>query len=218
VGKRIGVYLVGLAINALGIALIIFSTVGAGSWDTVAIGLNHHWGLTIGTCSILIQVLVILTTGIVERKRLQYGSIIAIVIRSLFLDAWVYLVFNHLNLSSSFQVQWLLFLVGMISIGVGIGIYVEAQFPKSPIDGLMLALHNRFDWSINVSRIVVELAGVLFGFLLGGPVGFGTLIIALFVGNIIQISNKKIKRVLNHNVINHGQIRHNRDTVQLVKE
>ena len=48
-GKRIAVYLVGLAINALGIALIIFSAVGAGSWDTVAIGLNHHWGLTIGT-------------------------------------------------------------------------------------------------------------------------------------------------------------------------
>ena len=126
--------------------------------------------------------LVILTTGIVERKRLQYGSIIAIVIRSLFLDAWVYLVFNHLNLSSSFEVQWLVFLLGMIFLGVGIGIYVEAHFPKSPIDGLMLALHNRFDWSLNVSRIVVELVGVLFGFLLGGPVGFGTLIIALFVG------------------------------------
>ena len=94
-GKRIGVYLIGLAINTLGIALIIFSSVGAGSWDTVAIGLNHHWGLTIGTCSIVIQVLVILTTGIIERKRLQYGSIIAIVIRSLFLDAWIYLVFNH---------------------------------------------------------------------------------------------------------------------------
>ena len=82
-------------------------------------------------------------------------------------------------------------------MGVGIGIYVEAQFPKSPIDGLMLALHNRFEWSINVSRIVVELVGVLFGFLLGGPVGFGTLIIAVFVGKIIQISNRKIKSVLN---------------------
>lgn len=217
-GKRLVVYLVGLAINALGIALIIFSAVGAGSWDTVAIGLNHHWGLTIGTCSIAIQVLVIFTTGIVERKRLQYGSIIAIVIRSLFLDAWIYLVFNHLKLSSSFEVQWLLFLLGMISIGVGIGIYVEAHFPKSPIDGLMLALHHRFDWSLNVSRIVVELAGVFFGFLLGGPVGFGTLIIALFVGKIIQITNKKINKVLNPNGINHGEIRHNRDGVQLVQK
>ena len=29
-GKRIGIYLIGLAINALGIALIIYSALGAG--------------------------------------------------------------------------------------------------------------------------------------------------------------------------------------------
>lgn len=196
-GKRIGVYLVGLAINALGIALIIFSTVGAGAWDTVAIGLNHRLGLTIGICTVIIQVFVVLTTGMIERKRLQYDSIIAIIIRSIFLDAWTYLVFNHIDRASSWEIQWLIFIFGIISMGIGIGIYVEAQFPKSPIDGLMLALHNRFDWSINNSRIVVELSGAIFGFLVGGPVGFGTLIIALFVGRIIQMSNIKIKKILN---------------------
>ena len=35
---------------------------------------------------------------------------------------------------------------------------------------------------------------------------------------MIQISNQKIKRVLNHNEINHGVIRHNQNTVQLEKE
>jgi uncharacterized protein len=196
-GKRIGVYLVGLAINALGIALIIFSTVGAGAWDTVAIGLNHRLGLTIGICSIITQVLVVLITGITERKRPQYESIIAIIIRSIFLDAWTYLVFNHIDGASSWEIQWMIFIFGIISMGIGIGIYVEAHFPKSPVDGLMLALHNRFDWSINTSRIVVELSGAIFGFLLGGPVGFGTLIIALFVGRVIQMSNIKIKKILN---------------------
>ncbi len=82
-------------------------------------------------------------------------------------------------------------------MGIGIGIYVEAHFPKSPIDGLMLAIHNRFKWSINTSRIVVELSGAVIGFLLGGPVGLGTLIIALFVGEIIQMANVKIKKILN---------------------
>ena len=33
-----------------------------------------------------------------------------------------------------------------------------------------------------------------------------------------HISNQKIKKVLNHNEINHGMIRHNQDTLQLVKE
>lgn len=196
-GKRIGVYLVGLAINALGIALIIYSAVGAGAWDTVAIGLNHRLSLTIGICSVLVQVFVVLLTGVIERKRLQYESIIAIIIRSIFLDAWILLVFNGVGQLDSWGMQWLFFGLGIISMGIGIGIYVEAKFPKSPIDGLMLALHNRFHWSINRSRIVVELSGALFGFLLGGPVGLGTLMIALFVGRIIQASNLRMKKILN---------------------
>jgi uncharacterized protein len=196
-GKRIVIYLIGLAINALGIALIIFSTVGAGAWDTVAIGLNHSWGLTIGICAVIIQVLVVLATGIIERKRLQYESIIAIAIRSIFLDAWIYLVFNHIDQVASWELQWLYFIFGIISMGIGIGIYMEAHFPKSPIDGLMLAIHNRFKWSINTSRIVVELSGAVLGLMLGGPVGLGTLLIALVVGKIIQVANRKIKKVLN---------------------
>ena len=194
--KRIGIYLIGLAINALGIALIIYSAVGAGAWDTVAIGLNQSWGLTIGICTVIIQVFVVLVTGIIERKRLQYESIIAIAIRSVFLDAWIYLVFNRMDQVASWEIQWLYFIVGIISMGIGIGIYMEAHFPKSPIDGLMLAIHNRFQWSINTSRIIVELSGAIIGFLLGGPVGLGTLLIALIVGKIIQMANRKIKKVL----------------------
>lgn len=194
--KRIAVYLIGLAINALGIAFIIHSTVGAGAWDAVAIGFHQYVGLTIGICSVIVQVLVVIMTKLIERKRLQYGAIIAITIRSMFLDAWAYLVFNHLAEASSWELQWLYFLLGVVSMGFGIGIYLEANFPKSPVDGLMMALHQRFHWSINVSRIILELIGVLFGFILGGPVGFGTVILALLLGKIIQYANHKIKKVL----------------------
>ncbi|WP_338452953.1 DUF6198 family protein [Niallia oryzisoli] len=196
--SRLAIYLVGLAINALGIALTIYSAAGVGSWDAAAIGVNHYLGLTIGTWTIAIQVLIVLTTKTVERKRFQYGSMLAIILRSIFLDLWMYLLFDHLEIPSSILMQWLVFLLGTLGIGVGIGIYIEAKFPKSPVDGLMLALHNRFHWSINVSRIVVELTGTLLGFILGGPVGLGTLIIALFVGKVIQLVNSKVKKILNY--------------------
>lgn len=194
--SRIAIYLVGLAINALGIALTIFSAAGVGSWDAAAIGMNHYFGLTIGTWTIAIQVLIVLMTKVVERKRFQYGSMLAIILRSIFLDLWIYLLFNRIEIPSSMLIQWLVFLLGTLAIGVGIGIYIEAKFPKSPVDGLMMALHSRFDWSINISRIVVELTGTFIGIILGGPVGLGTLIIALFVGKVIQFVNNKVKKML----------------------
>ncbi|OLO27894.1 BCR, YitT family protein [Alkalihalophilus pseudofirmus] len=195
-GKRIGIYLVGLAITALGIALIILSFIGAGPWDTVAVGLNNYFGLTIGTWAIFSQVIFLVITRILEKTRLRIESIIPIVIRSCFLDIWVYLVLRNIDFSFSWEVQWITFITGLILAGVGMGIYMEAQFPKTPIDGLMVAISNRFGWSFNVSRTCIEVSGVILGFLLGGPVGIGTLLTAIFLGKIIQVSNHRIKKVL----------------------
>jgi uncharacterized protein len=195
-GKRIGIYLVGLALAALGIAFIILALLGAGPWDSVAVGLNHYLGFTIGTWSIISQLLFTLITWMIEKTRFRLETVIPIVIRSWFLDLWIYVVLKNADFSASWEIQWLSLIIGVIVVGVGIGIYVEAQFPKTPIDGLMMAISNRFGWSLNLSRICIEVSGVIIGFLLGGPVGFGTLVVALFLGKIIQTSNYRIKKIL----------------------
>lgn len=195
-GKRIGIYVVGLAITALGIAFIIRSLVGAGPWDTVAVGLTKHFGITIGTWSVISQVVFTLITWFIEKTRFKIESIIPIVVRSCFLDIWFYFVFKEATFTISWELQWIYFTLGLILAGVGMGIYMEAKFPKTPIDGLMVALSNRFGWSLSFSRMNIEVGGVLIGFLLGGPVGLGTLVTALFLGRIIQTSNRIIKKFI----------------------
>lgn len=165
-------------------------------WDSVAVGLTNYFGLTIGTWSIISQLFFTLVTWMIEKTRFRIESVIPIVIRSWFLDIWIYFVFRNADFSPLWEVQWLSLIIGVIVVGVGIGIYMEAQFPKTPIDGLMIAIGNRFGWSLNISRISIEASGVIIGFLLGGPVGFGTLVAALLLGKIIQISNYKIKKIL----------------------
>ncbi|MBU8906198.1 YczE/YyaS/YitT family protein [Desertibacillus haloalkaliphilus] len=195
-GKRIGIYLAGLAIAALGIALVILSLLGAGPWDTVAIGLNGYLVLTIGTWSIIIQLLFTLLTWLIEKTRIRIESIIPIVIRSWFLDIWIYLVFRNADFSSSWEAQWLCLLGGIIIIGIGISIYLEAQFPRLPIDGLMIAICHRFNCNFNISRLSIEATGAILGLLLGGPVGIGTLVTALLLGKVIQVFHPMIKKLL----------------------
>ncbi|WP_010677601.1 YczE/YyaS/YitT family protein [Bacillus timonensis] len=195
-GKRIGMYLGGLAFTAIGIAFIILSFIGAGPWDTVAVGLNEHLGLTIGTWSILTQVTFTVITWTIEKTRLRIESVIPILIRSAFLDFWIYIVFKNANFSSSWELQLVCFIVGLVITGMGIGIYMEANLPKTPIDGMMVAICNRFGWSFQVVRMGIETTGAVLGFLLRGPVGLGTIATALLLGKIIQIVNNRVKRIL----------------------
>lgn len=194
--KRISIYLGGLALTALGIAFIILSFIGAGPWDTVAVGLNMHLGLSIGTWSILTQVTFTVITWIIEKTRLRIESVIPIVIRSVFLDFWFYIVLRNIDFSSSWELQIISFAGGLVCAGIGIGIYMEANLPKTPIDGMMVAICNRFSLSFNIVRMGIEVTGAVIGFILGGPVGLGTLVIALLLGKIIQVVNNRMKRIM----------------------
>ncbi|OLN24271.1 BCR, YitT family protein [Domibacillus antri] len=195
-GKRLVVYFVGLFITALGIALIVHTQAGAGPWDSVAVGLKLHFGLTIGLWSIIAQACVVIITALVERARFQFESILAIIIRSWFLDLWYYIILKDIEFTSSPAMQWTTFALGVCAVGTGIGIYVEARLPKTPLDGLMIALHNAFGWSFSTARAIIELSGVALGFLLGGPVGIGTVIIAFVLGRIISMVNRRVKKYI----------------------
>lgn len=197
-GKRICIYVAGLVITALGIALVIHSAIGAGPWDSVAVGLKSHLGLTIGIWTIITQGSLVFVTALIEKERPRFESILVVIIRSWFLDIWFYLVLGHVHFPDSQPLQWLIFTLGIILVGSGIGIYIEAKFPKSPIDDLMIVVSNRFGWSFNYARLLIECCGAALGFLLGGPVGLGTVFIAITLGKMIQVSNRHIKGLLKY--------------------
>ncbi|HHY21296.1 MAG TPA: BCR, YitT family protein, partial [Bacilli bacterium] len=172
-GRRIAIYLIGLFTTALGISLIIKSSVGAGPWDAVAVGFNLHFGLTIGMWSLISQGMLVFITYLIERTSLQWRSAFAIMIRSWFLDLWLYVILKNVDLTTSIWLQWTGFLSALIIISFGIGLYVEAKLPKTPVDGLMVAMIEKFHLSLNVARLIIEVSAALIGFLLGGPVGIG---------------------------------------------
>lgn len=127
---------------------------------------------------------------------MRIESVIPILIRSVFVDFWFYIVLGNVDFTSSRELQIVSFIVGLVIAGIGIGIYMEANLPKTPIDGMMVAFCNRFGLSFNIVRMGIEGTGAVLGFLLGGPVGLGTLVIALFLGKIIQVVNNRTKKVL----------------------
>ncbi|HBY08385.1 MAG TPA: hypothetical protein DEH22_11560, partial [Chloroflexi bacterium] len=62
-----------------------------------------------------------------------------------------------------------------------------------PRDSLMLAVKRISGWSLRRARGTIEIVVVLVGWLLGGPLGFGTVIFALVIGPAVQWGFKIFK-------------------------
>jgi uncharacterized membrane protein YczE len=80
------------------------------------------------------------------------------------------------------------FLVGLVLVGLASGLYIAAQLGAGPRDSFILGLSRRLGRSIRATRIALEVAVLCTGWLLGGPVGLGTILFAVLMGPLMQLS------------------------------
>ena len=75
-----------------------------------------------------------------------------------------------------------LMVAGFVVFALGASLYLTCHMGPGPRDGLMTGLQQRFGWPVAWIRSSLEFSAMSIGWLLGGPVGVGTLLFVLVVG------------------------------------
>jgi uncharacterized membrane protein YczE len=96
---------------------------------------------------------------------------------------------------NNYAVGILYCLIGIAMVGFGSALYITCGLGPGPRDGLMTAIHNRSGVRIGRVRLAIESSVLVAGWLLGGTLGLGTLLFALFIGQSIAISLGVVSRV-----------------------
>ncbi|MFG6149367.1 YczE/YyaS/YitT family protein [Halobacillus sp. B23F22_1] len=183
------IYLLGMLVNFFGVALLINATLGAGFWTSFFIGVTDHLGYTVGFWYGTFQLIIIFVNAVLMKQKPEVRAAIPVLLESLILDFWLVVVFSHVDLSlAPYLLQVSTLLAGVVIIGLGVAIYILPQFPRAPVDQLFLAVSARFNLSIQMGQSVVAVFMTTLAFLIGGPVGLGTIAPMLFLGPVIQYS------------------------------
>lgn len=178
-------FLTGILLLSLGITLTIKGQIfGVGSWDVLHIGLAKTLGLTIGTWSILIGLAIIAFDIVITKKFPLPGTFIDMFLAGIFIDIFNYLIPDI----DGFWMQLLSYVCGLLLLGWGCGMYMVANLGIGPRDSLMLLMVHKLGWSVTRSRTTMEVTVALIGFLLGGPIGVGTVLMAFGLGPIVQFA------------------------------
>ena len=189
---RIGFFLLGIVILALGVTLTIRGqSFGVGSWDVLHIGLFKTVGLTIGSWSIILGIGILVFIGLVTKALPKLGTWVDMVLTGIFID-----VFNWLlPVATTTTIQLAVFILGLVAIGFGAGMYIAADLGVGPRDALMMLLADYTPLSVSTARTIMEVSVALIGVLLGGPLGIGTVIMAFGLGPIVQWALKFNERL-----------------------
>ncbi|GEB31518.1 YitT family protein [Brevibacillus sp. FSL K6-0770] len=184
IAVRYAMFVLGLFIGAFGCVLAIKANLGVAPWDTFHIGLQKTFGLTIGIWSQIVGVVVILSSYLVAKIKPTFGMFLNMICFGSFLDLILWL--NIVPEFESFWLRLLVFLLGVVVMTIGIGMYLSPRLGAGPRDSFMLAMNERLGWSIQKVRLIIEVTVLIAGAALGGPVSIGTVLIAVLTGPMIQ--------------------------------
>ena len=173
----------GLMLFGLGEGLLIVSYTGASPWSVLAQGISLHINFSIGTITLFISFAVLLLWIPLNQKP-GIGTILNALIIALMID----LCIKFVPTPETYEVQLLLAVIAVLTVGFGGGIYLVANLGAGPRDGLMVGLQKKTNLPIAAVRATLEITVVSAGWYLGGTVGLGTLLFAFGIGPAVSIS------------------------------
>lgn len=185
---RLAKLLVGLFIYGFGVAMTVDAKIGIAPWDVLAQGISKQTGITFGTATVAVS-LMVLFLWIPLRVKPGLGSVLNALLIGVFADialAW-------LETPTEYWQKVMMFVLGMVVISFATGMYIACGMGKGPRDGLNIGLAQRLKRPFWQARILVEITVVSVGFLLGGQVREGTLLFALGIGYLNQLGLRLFK-------------------------
>ena len=175
-----------LFVNGFGIYLTIQANLGAAPWDVLNLGISHTLGILYGTASIAVS-LTILTIDILMKEPVGIAMFIDafVVGKSVDFFNWLGLVPPCRSLLTGVPCLF----AGLVVLAYTQYTYMLAALGCGPRDTLLVGLKKRLR-RVPIGAVSIGLLGsaTLIGWLLGGPVGVGTLICAFAAGPVMQFA------------------------------
>ena len=171
----------GTSLIGIGISLNYLANLGLGPWGVFHDGLSKTLGISYGRTIIITGVAVMLLWIPLNQKP-GLGTIVDIFLVGIVAD----LIILNFELSNSIFLSLALIAFGIILIGSGTAIYVGADLGAGPRDGVMVGLET-IGLKIGTARNLIELFAFLTGWLLGGLVGYVTILFVIGIGPVVQI-------------------------------
>lgn len=184
---RVGQLVGGLLVAAVGISLTIRAGLGVASWEVLHIALAEHLATGVGTASMLVGALLVLLVGVLG-VRPGLGTVLNVLVIGVALNGLLASPLLATLPARGLGERLLALLAGIAVFAVGCAVYVGAHLGPGPRDGLMLALHLRFPIGVGTARVISEGAGLGLGWLLGGPVGLGTVLFVVAAGPSVALA------------------------------
>ena len=175
----------GLFVFSIGSYLTIVADIGLTPWDSLSMGLSYHGPFSFGQIHVA-TALLIAVIDLLLKEKIGVGTLLDALLVGTFIDIFTALVPIDLPGGIGFGIVFMV--IGLLVMAVGQVFYMSGALSCGPRDTLMVAIGKRLPkLKIGLVDILMKVVLIAISFVIGGPIGIGTLIAMLGMGSAMQL-------------------------------
>ena len=180
----------GLATFATGVYLTIQANIGVAPWDCLFLGVEKTFGIKYGNVAVMTSLIVVMI-DLLLKERIGLGTLIDAVFTGKVVDFLDWL--DIVPPQTSAIVGVVMMIGGLFLNGLGQYIYMKVALCCGPRDGMIVGLSKKLKGvPIGIVGVMIMAVVLLFGWMLGGPIGIGTIIGTFCMAPIMQLVFKLV--------------------------
>lgn len=186
-----------LAANCVGLAIALFvaSNFGGDPLTVLQDGMHLVFHITLGQSSLLFNGLLLVVVLLCARQYLGYATVGYMCFLGFFIDFYTMIISKVSSIDSSLFTRLFSLGLGQLLLSLGFSILIVSKQGSTILDALILKIEDVSKYKYSTIRIAADAVFSIIGFCLGGILGIGTLFSVISTGFMIEVINKKLRKV-----------------------
>ena len=183
------------AMNGVGGGVAVFLHCGLGS-DPIGLlceGIHNFLNIRYGHASLLYNAVVILLALFAAKENLGAGTLVYAVCSGYFIDFYYWILGPFQLGELDFIWKLSLYFVGQLLLSFALALLIRFRLGMNALDALLYRAEALTKIPYGVLRTGCDLLYTVFGFLLGGIFGVGTLVSVFTTGFLVRLFIKRMK-------------------------
>ncbi len=190
--KRIAFMFFSILLMGFAVSVFSYSGLGVDPFTAFNMSISEKLGVSFGLFQMCMNGVVLALVALTSKKLINLGTIVNMVGVGYVCEFFTKIYEQFLPTEISFAAKLIFMALGVFLLSLSASLYFNCNLGVSPYDALGFVMEEKVKLKYKWSRVVTDLACTAIAFVLGGPIGIGTVVTAFFMGPVIAFCDTRI--------------------------
>lgn len=187
---------IGITILSMGATFLRGGGVGMDPFTALNMGISNHLHIGLGIFQLAFNFVIFLFILWLDRKKIGIGTFLNMVLVGFEIQGFDILYKQWFGSRSGFFVIAADLIIGLLLFTLGASLYMGPNLGVAPYDAIAPIITSKTNLPYRWVRVAQDVLFMVCGWLVGGPVGIATIIVAFFTGPLISWWDSHVSKPL----------------------